>query len=193
MNFHRSYFRTRTLHIASFITFIIIFLKFLSTRLWVRYYDCHCNNSVALCRRSSHAYYCHNTCGKSHASSAQIRSTQRHDFRHDTSDTIVETRAQRVHRSQTGNNFHAGETGDNLQDEIPAIAAPPQPIMAAVPPADPAPPAPTFALGLGRDNTVLDWLIPTDTKLYYKAIAALDNKFDGTPEKFIAFLASVTS
>ena len=48
-------------------------------------------------------------------------------------------------------------------------------------------------LGPGQDNTVLDWLIPSDTNLYYKAIAALDNKFDGTPEKFIAFLASVTS
>ena len=65
--------------------------------------------------------------------------------------------------------------------------------MAAAPPANPAPPAPTFALRPGRDNTVLDWLIPANTKLYYKAIAALDNKFDGTPEKFIAFLASVTS
>ena len=40
---------------------------------------------------------------------------------------------------------------------------------------------------------MLDWLIPTDTKLYYKAIAALDNKFDRTPEEFIVFLASVTS
>ena len=84
----------------------------------------------------------------------QIRSTQRHDFRHDTSDPIVEKRAQRVHRSQTGNNLHAGETGDNLQEEIPAIAAPPQPIMAAVPPADPAPPAPTFALGLDGTGLV---------------------------------------
>ena len=69
----------------------------------------------------------------------------------------------------------------------------PQPIMAAVPPANPAPQAPVFALGPGQDNMVLDWSIPADTKLYYKAIAALDNKFDGTPEKFIAFLASVTS
>ena len=65
--------------------------------------------------------------------------------------------------------------------------------MEAVPPANPTPQAPIFTLGPRRDNTVLDWSIPTDTKLYYKAIAALDNKFDGTPEKFIAFLASVTS
>ena len=65
--------------------------------------------------------------------------------------------------------------------------------MAAAPPANPAPQAPAFVLGPGWDNTVLDWSIPADTKLYYKAIATLDNKFDGTLEKFIAFLASVTS
>ena len=53
--------------------------------------------------------------------------------------------------------------------------------MAAAPPANPASQAPAFALGLGRDNTVLDWLFPADTK------------FNGTLEKFIAFLASITS
>ena len=138
-------------------------------------------------------YYCCNTCGKSHASSAQIGFTQWHDYHHDTSDTIVKIRAHRAHRSQAGNNLQAGETGDDLQGEIPATAAPPQPIMAAVPPANPAPQAPIFALGPGQDNTVLDWLIPADTKLYYKAIAALDNKFNRTLAKFIVFLASVTS
>ena len=65
--------------------------------------------------------------------------------------------------------------------------------MATAPLANPALQAPAFVLGLGRDNTVLDWLIPRDTKLYYKAIAALDNKLDGTLETFIAFLASITS
>ena len=65
--------------------------------------------------------------------------------------------------------------------------------MAAPPPVNPAPPAPVFTLGPGEDNTILDWSIPANTKLYYKAIAALDNKFDGTLEKFIAFLASITS
>ena len=138
-------------------------------------------------------YYCCNTHEISHTSSVQIRSTQHHDYHHDTSDTIVETRAQRAHKDQTRNNLQAGKTGSNLQEKIPAITAPPQPIMAAAPPANPAPPAPIFALGLGRDNTVLDWSIPTDTKLYYKAIAALDNKFNRTPEKFILFLASITS
>ena len=65
--------------------------------------------------------------------------------------------------------------------------------MAAAPPANPTPQVPVVALGPGWDNTVLDWSIPADTKLYYKAIAALDNKFDRTAEKFIAFLASITS
>ena len=109
---------------------------------------------------------------------------QWHNFCHDTSDTIVKTRAQRARRSQAGNNLQAGETGDDQQGKTSAIAAPPQPIMAAVPPANPAPPAPTFALGPGWDNTVLDWSIPANTKLYYRAIAVLDNKFDGTLEKF---------
>ena len=36
-----------------------------STRLWARYHDCRCSDSVALSHRSSHAYYCHNTRGKS--------------------------------------------------------------------------------------------------------------------------------
>ena len=60
--------------------------------------------------------------------------------------------------------------------------------MVAAPPANPTPQAPAFMLGPGQENTVLDWLIPADTKLYYKAIAALDNKSDGTLEKLIAFL-----
>ena len=138
-------------------------------------------------------YYCHNTCETSHASSAQIGPAQQHDYRHDTSDTIVETRAQQTHRGQTGNNLQASETGNDLQAEVPAIAALPQHIMAAVPPANPTPQVPVFTLGPGRDNTVLDGSIPANTKLYYKAIAALDNKFNRTPEKFIAFLASITS
>ena len=148
---------------------------------------------MELSHRSSHAYYCRNTHGKSHASSAQITSTQQHDYHCDTTDTIVATRAQRHHGSQAGNNLQAGETVDDPQEEALAIAAPQQPIMAAPPPVNPAPPAPAFALGPGRDNAVLDWSTPADTKLYYKVIAALDNKFNGTLEKFIAFLASITS
>ena len=150
------------------------------------------SNSV-ISHRSSHTYYCRNTCGKSHASSVQITSTQQHDYCDDTTNTIVETRAQRAHGSQPGNNLQAGETGDDSQEEALAIAAPQQPIMAAPPPVNPAPPAPAFTLGPGRENMVLDWLTPANTKLYYKVIAALDNKFDGTPEKLIALLASITS
>ena len=133
---------------------------------------------MELSQRSSHAYYYHNTHGKSHASSAQITSTQQHDYRHDTTDTIDETRAQRAHGSQAGNNLDAGETSDDPQEEALAIVAPQQPIMAAPPPVNQAPPAPAFALGPGRDNMVLDWSTPADTKLYYKAITELDNKFD---------------
>ena len=129
----------------------------------------------------------------SHASSAQIEFVQQHDYCRDPSDTIVKTRAQQAHRGQSGNNLPAGQTGNNLQAEAPTAAVPPQHIMAAAPPANPAPQAPAFVLGLGWDNIVLDWSIPADTKLYYKAIAALDNKFDKTPETFIAFLASITS
>ena len=118
---------------------------------------------------------------------------KQHDYCHDPSNTIVETRAQRAHRGQSRNNLQAGQTGNDLQAGAPTIAVPPQLIMAAAPPANPAPQAPAFVLGPGRDNTVLDWSIPADTKLYYKAITALDNKFDGPPEKLIAFLANITS
>ena len=62
-------------------------------------------------------YYCCNTHEISHTSSVQIRSTQHHDYHHDTSDTIVETRAQRAHKDQTRNNLQAGETGSNLQEK----------------------------------------------------------------------------
>ena len=134
-----------------------------------------------------------NTRETSHTSSAQIGSAQQHDYRHDTSNTIVETRVQQAHRGQPGNNLQAGHTSNDLQAEAPTVAAPPQPIMAAAPPANPTPQVPVFTLGPGQDNMVLDWSIPADTKLYYKAITAVDNKFDGTPEKFIAFLASITS
>ena len=135
-------------------------------------------------------YFC-NTHETSHASSAQIESVQQHDYHRDPSNTILETRAQRAHRGQPRNNLQAGQTSNDLQAEAPTVAVPPQLIMAAAPPANPAPQAPVFTLGLGWDNMVLDWSIPADTKLYYKAITALDNK--GTLEKFIAFLASVTS
>ena len=71
----------------------------------------------------------------------------------------------------------------------PVIPAPPQP-----PPAVPAPPA-AFALGPGRSHTVLDYDDPntgaTATKLYNKAIAPLEEKFDGEADNLAVFLASV--
>ena len=105
----------------------------------------------------------------------------------------LETRAQQAHRGQSRNNLQAGQTSNDLQAEAPTAAVPPQHIMAAAPLANPTLQAPAFTQGPGWDNTVLDWSIPADTKLYYKAIATLDNKFDGTLEKLIAFLASITS
>ena len=95
----------------------------------------------------------------SHASSVQIESVQQHNYHCDPSDTIVETRTQRAHRGQSGNNLQAGQTSNYLQAEAPTAAVPPQLIMAAAPPANPVLQAPVFALGPGLDNTILDWSI----------------------------------
>ena len=71
----------------------------------------------------------------------------------------------------------------------PVIPAPPQPL-----PVMPAPPA-AFALGPGRSHTVLDYDDPntgaTATKLYNKAIAPLEEKFNGEADNLAVFLASV--
>ena len=94
--------------------------------------------------------------------------------------TIVETRAQRARR-----------------------APPAQPAAAAAPPVLPAPPAPlpfppappAFALGPGRSHAILNFDDPntgaTATKLYNKAIAPLEVKFDGEADNLAVFLASV--
>ena len=64
----------------------------------------------------------------------------------------------------------------------PVLPAPPPPPV--VPPVPPAPPA--FALGPGRSHAVLDYDDPNTgasaTKLYNKAIAPLEEKFDGEPD-----------
>ena len=78
----------------------------------------------------------------------------------------------------------------------PAIAAAPPVLPAPPPPVVPAPPAPAaFALGPGRSHTVLDYDDPntgaTATKLYNKAIAPLEEKFDGEADNLAVFLASV--
>ena len=73
----------------------------------------------------------------------------------------------------------------------PVLPAPPPPLP--VVPAPPAPPA--FALGLGRSHAVLDYDDPntgaTATKLYNKAIAPLEEKFNGEADNLAVFLASV--
>ena len=78
----------------------------------------------------------------------------------------------------------------------PAIAAAPPVLPAPPPPVVPAPPAPAaFALGPGRSHNVLDYDDPntgaTATKLYNKAIAPLEDKFDGEADNLAVFLASV--
>ena len=116
--------------------------------------------------------------------------------------TIVETRAQRARRAppvpQQGN-MNQGQAAPPAQPAPP----PAQPAVAAVPPVLPAPPAPlpvppappAFALGPGRSHTVLNFDDPntgaTATKLYNKAIAPLEAKFDGEADNLAVFLASI--
>ena len=119
--------------------------------------------------------------------------------------TIVETRAQRARRAPAAlppqGNMNQGQAAPPAQ---PAVAAPPaQPAVAAAPPVLPAPPAPlpvppappAFALGPGRSHAILNFDDPntgaTATKLYNKAIAPLDAKFDGEADNLAVFLASV--
>ena len=86
----------------------------------------------------------------------------------------------------------------------PQQAAPPaQPAAAVQPPVLPAPPPPllappappAFALGPGRSHAILNFDDPntgaTATKLYNKAIAPLDAKFDGEADNLAVFLARV--
>ena len=119
--------------------------------------------------------------------------------------TIVETRAQRARRAPAAlppqGNMNQGQAATPAQ---PAAAAPPaQPAAAAVPPVLPAPLAPlpvppappAFALGPGRSHAIFNFDDPntgaTATKLYNKAIAPLDAKFDGEADNLAVFLASV--
>ena len=83
-------------------------------------------------------------------------------------------------------------------------AAPPAQLAVAVaPPVFPGPPAPlpvppappAFALGPGHSHAILNFDDPntsaTATKLYNKAIAPLEAKFDGEADNLAVFLASV--
>ena len=117
--------------------------------------------------------------------------------------TIVETRAQRARRAtpappQQGN-MNQGQAAPQAQPAAP----PAQPAAAAAPPVLPAPPAPlpvppapaAFALGPGRSHAILSFDDPntgaTATKLYNKAIAPLEAKFDGEADNLAVFLASI--
>ena len=91
-----------------------------------------------------------------------------------------------------------GQPSPQAPQAQPAIAQAP-PVLPAPPPppvVQPAPPAPpAFALGPGRSHAVLNYDDPntgtTATKLYNKAIAPLEEKFDGEPDNLAVFLVSV--
>ena len=121
--------------------------------------------------------------------------------------TIVITRAQRARQAPAApGNMNQGQQpppAPQAQQQAPpapqaqpAIAAAPPVLPAPPPPVVPAPPAPAaFALGPGRSHAVLDYDDPntgaTATKLYNKAIAPLEEKFDGEADNLAVFLASV--
>ena len=78
----------------------------------------------------------------------------------------------------------------------PAAAAVPPQVLPAPPPPPLAPPAPpAFALGPGRSHAILNFDDPntgaTATKLYNKAIAPLEVKFNGEADNLAVLLASV--
>ena len=110
---------------------------------------------------------------------------------------IVVTRPQRARAPQAPppqGNMNQGQQAPPAQPA--AAAAPPVlPVPQPPPPAGPAPPAPAFALGPGRSHAVHNFDDPntgaTATKLYNKAIAPLDTKFDGEADNLTVFLASV--
>ena len=117
--------------------------------------------------------------------------------------TIVETRAQRARRAPPAlppqGNMDQGQAAPQPQQAAPpaqpaAAAAPP--VLPAPPPPLPVPPAPpAFTLGPGRSHAVLNFDNPktgaTGTKLYNKAIAPLEAKFNGEADNLAVFLASV--
>ena len=117
--------------------------------------------------------------------------------------TIVETRAQRARRAPPAHppqgNMDQGQAAPQPQQAAPpaqpAAAVQPPVLPAPLPPL-PVPPAPpAFALGPGRPHAVLHFDDPntgaTATKLYNKAIAPLEAKFDGEADNLAVFLASV--
>ena len=117
--------------------------------------------------------------------------------------TIVETRAQRTRRAPPAHlpqvNMDQGQAGPQPQQAAP----PAQPTAAIPPPVLPAPPPPilaplappAFTLGPGQSHAILHFddsnTGATATKLYNKAIAPLEAKFDGEADNLAVFLASM--
>ena len=117
--------------------------------------------------------------------------------------TIVETRAQHARHAPPvlppQGNIYQGQAAPPAQQTAPlahpAVAAAP-PVLPAPPTPLPVPPAPpAFALGPGHSHAVLNFDDPNTgtiaTKLYNKAIAPLEAKFDGEADNLAVFLASV--
>ena len=68
--------------------------------------------------------------------------------------------------------------------------------QAQVPPIGAAPAAlisPAFALGLGQDNTSLDYNNTSHIKTYYKAITPFEQKFDEKPSNLCIFMKIVAN
>ena len=117
--------------------------------------------------------------------------------------TIVETRAQRARRAPPAHppqgNMDQGQAASQPQQAAPPAqpdAAVQPPVLPAPPPPLLAPPAPlAFALGPGCSHAILNFDDPntgaTATKLYNKAIAPLEAKFDGEADNLAVFLASM--
>ena len=117
--------------------------------------------------------------------------------------TIVETRAQHARRAPLAHppqgNMDQGQAAPLPQQAAPPAqpAAAVQPLVLLAPPPPPlAPPAPpAFTLGPGCSHAILNFDDPNTgamhTKLYNKAIAPLEAKFDGEVDNLAVFLASV--
>ncbi|KAL7565368.1 hypothetical protein ACA910_013588 [Epithemia clementina (nom. ined.)] len=124
-------------------------------------------------------------------------------------DFTIETRSnqrraarQAAHQNRQGDQQEPQEPPTDPQQEqeppVPPVVPPPNPPPPAVPPPQVPPPpvvpvmAVAFTLSPGRNNNVLDYdNYQEAVKLYHKAIAPMEELFDGTPEKVHIFLANV--
>ena len=117
--------------------------------------------------------------------------------------TIVQTQAKCARHAPPAHPPQ-GNMDQGQAPPQPQQAAPPaQPAAAVLSPVLPAPPPPllaplalpAFALGPGHSHAILNFDDPntgaTATRLYNKAIAPLEAKFDGEADNMAVFLASV--